>query len=111
MLGEVVDDHFEGVTTSWRRRASNMCILIVSPGFIRSVSLLGIERVQVGVLGAGPPVGTPFFWMKAELTGSSQLVLHTAKQAVHSRLSMVRAAHQSVSLQLGPSINGGFPGG
>ena len=57
--------------------------------------------------GAGGPAGTPFFWMKAKLTGSSQYVLHCAKPVVHSRLSMVSAAHQCVSSQLALSTNGG----
>jgi hypothetical protein len=38
--------------------------------------------------------------MKPKLLGSSQFVLQDANPAVHSRLSMVSAAHQCVSSQL-----------
>ena len=60
--------------------------------------------------GDGGPVGTPFRWMKPKLTGSSQLLLHITKPVVHSRLSMVSAAHHYVSLQPSLSTNGGLPG-
>ena len=49
--------------------------------------------------------------MKPKLTGSSQLPLHWAKPSVHSRLSIVSAAHQWVSSQPLESMNGGKPGG
>ena len=52
------------------------------------------------------PVGTPFRWMKAKLTGSTQAGLGCVV-GVHSRLSMVSAAHQCVSSQLSLSTKGG----
>jgi hypothetical protein len=38
-----------------------------------SVSLSGVNVAVLASCGAGAPVGTPFFWMKPKLTGSSQL--------------------------------------
>ena len=91
--------------------ASHMWNLIVSPGFISSVSLLFTSVAVSASCGDGGPVGTPFRWMKAKLLGSSQLLLQDWNAAVHSRLSMVRAAHQCVSSQLTLSGKGGMPGG
>ena len=45
------------------------------------------------------------------MTGSSQLALQVAKPKVHSRLSMVSAAHHWVVLQLSLSTKGVKPGG
>ena len=91
--------------------ASDMWKLILSPGFMSSVSLLFTNVLVSASCGDGGPVGTPFRWMKAKLTGSSQFVLQLANAAVHSRLSMVRAAHQCVLSQLWLSVKGGSPGG
>ena len=91
--------------------ASNMLTFTWSPGFISSVSALGIAEASVEVWGAGGPAGTPLRCTKAKLTGSSQFGLHTAKPLVHSRLSIVSAAHQCVSSQLSLSTHGGLPGG
>jgi hypothetical protein len=44
------------------------------------------------------------------LTGSTQLGLQ-APEALHSRLSMLSAAHHLVALQLTLSMNGVKPGG
>jgi len=38
--------------------------------------------------------------------GSMQRLLHVTKKKLHSRLSIVSAAHQCVAVQLGPSMNG-----
>src|SRR5487761_397884 len=92
-------------------RASDIWILILSPGFMSSVWPFGVKVAVFASCGAGGPVGTPSCWMKPKLTGSSQLALQVAKPVVHSRLSMVSAAHQCVSSQLALSTNGGFPGG
>ena len=92
--------------------ASYMWKATVSPGFMSSVSLFGVAVVAPAEsCGAGGPVGTPFRWMKAKLTGSSQLLLQLAYPGVHSRLSMLSAAHQCVSSQLVLSTKGGSPGG
>jgi hypothetical protein len=40
-----------------------------------------------------------------------QLLLQVAKPNVHSRLSMVKAAHQCLASQLIPSMNGANFGG
>src|SRR5271170_1184672 len=91
--------------------ASNMWKVILSPGFMSSVSLLFTNVFTVASCGDGGPVGTPFRWMKPKLLGSSQFALQVANAAVHSRLSMVRAAHQCVPSQLALSTKGGLPGG
>src|SRR6266516_4355765 len=46
-----------------------------------------------------------------KLTGSMQLLLQVAKLKLHSRLSIVSAAHHLVLLQLTASVNGVNPGG
>ena len=79
--------------------ASDMWMLIVSPGFMSSVSPLCTNVVRSAVCGDGGPVGTPFRWMKAKLTGSSQAGLGFVV-GVPVKLSMVSAAHQCVSSQL-----------
>ena len=91
--------------------ASDMWNVILSPGFISSVSPLFTNVLRVASCGDGGPVGTPSRWMKPKLSGSSQLLLQLANAAVHSRLSMVRAAHQCVPSQLSLSTKGGLPGG
>src|SRR5579863_8447807 len=88
-----------------------MCTTIRSPGFISSVCELGVWVARSDCCGDGGPVGTPLRWTQAKLTGSSQPVLQVANPAVHSRLSIVSAAHQWVSSQLIESANGGSPGG
>src|SRR5580658_7177101 len=85
--------------------ASNMWNVTLSPGFISSVLLLFTSVAVSASCGDGGPVGTPFRWMNAKLIGSSQLVLQLANAAVHSRLSMVSAAHQCVLSQLKLSTN------
>ena len=57
-------------------------------------------------------MGTPLVWMKAKLTGSTQLWLQLPLPLPwHSRLSMFSAEHQWVSSQLVASTNGAKPGG
>src|SRR5580704_10455639 len=90
--------------------ASDMWILIVSPGFMSSVSLLFTNVAASSVSGPGGPVGTPFRWMKAKLAGSSQAGLAFVV-GVPVKLSMVSAAHQCVSSQLVLLMKGGWPGG
>ncbi len=85
--------------------------LSLSPGFIFSVRPLPDKVVSVVFCGAGGPAGTPLVCRNAKLTGSMQLLLQVAKLKVHSRLSMVRAAHHWVRLQLTESTNGVNPGG
>jgi hypothetical protein len=91
--------------------ASNMWMLIRSPGFMMSVFLFGTLVSKSESPGPAGPVGTPLVWMKAELIGSSQSGWQVAYWSVHSRLSMVMAAHQPTSLQLSLSTHGGLPGG
>src|ERR1700722_16652252 len=91
--------------------ASNMWKVILSPGFMSSVSLFGTNVLMSASCGDGGPVGTPFRWMKPKLLGSSQLLLQVANPALHSRLSRVRAAHQCEPSQLSLSANGALPGG
>ena len=88
-----------------------MWMFTLSPGFISSVSRFGVNVVVFWSCGDGGPVGTPSLWMKAKLTGSTQLLLQLAKAAMHSRLSMFMAAHQRVPSQLMLSTNGAWPGG
>ena len=61
--------------------------------------------------GLGGPAGTPLVCKYAKLTRSMQLLLQVASPNVHSRLSMFRAAHHFVALQLVLSMNGVKPGG
>src|SRR5437016_11715902 len=79
---------------------SCIVILSLSEGFMSNVLLLGVNEASVAVLGPGGPVGTPSVWISAKLTGSVHWGLQWAKPDVHSRLSMVRAAHQWVESQL-----------
>jgi hypothetical protein len=65
----------------------------LSPGFIFSVLPFPRKLDRVGSCGAGAPAGTPSVCRKAKLTGSMQSLLQLAKLRVHSRLSMVSAAH------------------
>src|ERR1700735_740866 len=75
--------------------ASHMWIVTLSPGFISRVCELGVSVARSLRCGLGGPVGTPLVWMKAELTGSVQLLLQDPLPLpVHSRLSMVSAEHQ-----------------
>src|SRR5260370_8787320 len=90
--------------------ASDMCTLIVSPGFMSSVFPLGTKVVRLANCGDGGPVGTPFFWMKAKLTGSWQAALAFVV-GVPVKLSMFSAAHQCVASQLSLSAKGALPGG
>src|SRR5437764_9989653 len=92
--------------------ALNMWTLIASPGFMSSVFALGVALARLESCGLGGPVGTPLVWMKAKLTGSTQLLLQGPEPLpVHSRLSMVSAEHQWVLSQLMLSANGANPGG
>jgi len=91
--------------------ASAMWMTTSSPGFMSSVCELGVKLATVASCGLGAPVGTPLVWMNAKFTGSSQSALHVANPAVHSRLSMVSAAHQCVVSQPELSTKGGSPGG
>ncbi len=89
-----------------------MCTVILSPGFIRSVRLFGVNVASFDSCGLGGPGGTPSRWTKAKLTGSTQLLLHGPDPLpVHSRLSMFSAEHQCVLSQLMLSANGANPGG
>src|SRR6202044_877980 len=88
-----------------------MWIVTWSPGFMSSVCELGVKVAVFASCGLGAPVGTPLFWMNAKFTGSSQFALHVANPSVHSRLSMVSAAHQCVVSQPELSTKGGSPGG
>src|SRR6202043_803713 len=90
--------------------ASDMCTWIRSPGFMSSVLPLGTKVVRLANCGDGGPVGTPFFWMKAKLIGSTQAGLAFAV-GVPVKLSMFSAAHQCVASQLVLSTKGAFPGG
>src|SRR5215472_1845086 len=89
---------------------SKIWILSLSPGFIRSVRWFGVTELRSDRCGLGGPVGTPLVWMKAKLTGSTQLLLQVP-ETVHSSESIVSAAHQCVLLQLRASANGANPGG
>ncbi|MBO0824173.1 MAG: hypothetical protein J2P27_09985 [Actinobacteria bacterium] len=71
----------------------------------------GVKVARFASCGLGGPVGTPLVWMKPKLTGSMQFGLQVAKFRLHSRLSMVSAAHQCVLSQLMLSANGASPGG
>jgi hypothetical protein len=85
--------------------ASNMCTVTVSPGFISSVLPFGLNVERLASCGLGGPVGRPLVWMNAKFTGSTQLLLQVANPSVHSRLSIVNAAHQWVLSQLMESAN------
>ena len=91
--------------------ASNMWILIVSPGLKSSVSLFGVNGGGVRVLRCRRPGRHSVLLDEAEVDRFLAAGLHVTKPVVHSRLSMVSAAHHCVSLQLSLSTNGGFPGG
>src|SRR5580658_6823087 len=82
-----------------------------SPGLIFSVWRFPRNVLASVSWGLGGPAGTPLVSRSAKLTGSSQLALQVAKPNVHSRLSMLRAAHHLVALQPSPSISGVSPGG
>src|SRR5690242_3679101 len=90
---------------------SKMWMASLSPGFISRVRWFGVNVLRLAFCGLGGPVGTPLVWMNARLTGSTQLLLHTAKLAWHSSESMVSAAHQCELSQLRPDTNGANPGG
>src|SRR5215469_6802835 len=90
---------------------SEMEVTITSPELNISVWRFGVNVCTLASCGLGGPVGTPLVWKKAKLTGSMQLLLQVAKPKVHARLSMVRAAHHWVRLQLTESTNGVNPGG
>ena len=75
----------------------------VSPGFIISVSEVGVNVLALCLSGPGGPTGRPLWVRNAKLTGSVQLGLATALgglpgpcSAPYSawRLSIVNAAHQ-----------------
>src|ERR1019366_324772 len=76
-----------------------------------SVWACGRKVLTSASCGPGGPGGTPLVCRNEKLTGSSQAVLMLAKLKLDSRLSMVRAAHHLVALQLVLSANGGEPGG
>src|ERR1700683_4295490 len=82
-----------------------------SPWLNSSVLLFGRNVLTSASCGLGGPVGTPLVCRNAKLVGSSQLGLQVAKLKLHSRLSMVSAAHHLVLLQLSLSTNGVKPGG
>ena len=101
-----------------RTTAVNPCggseieVTSTSPGLNNSVWRFGVNVLTLASCGFGGPVGTPLVCMNAKLTGSMQLLLQVAKLKVHSRLSMVSAAHHFVALQLTESVQGGVkPGG
>ena len=101
-----------------RTTAVNPCggseieVTSTSPGLNISVWRFGVNVLTLASCGLGGPVGTPLVCMNAKLTGSMQLLLQVAKLKVHSRLSMVSAAHHFVALQLTESVQGGVkPGG
>jgi len=88
-------------------RATPLSLIVttrLSPGFMRRVLAFGVYVAAVCAPGAGGPVGTPFLWMKAKLTGSMQPLLFV-------KLSMFRAAHHWVWLQLTWLTKGSQPGG
>lgn len=58
----------------------------------------------MGSEGPGGPAGIPSVCVNAKLTGSTHLWLQ-APAKLHSRLSMVRAAHHLVALQPVESTN------
>jgi hypothetical protein len=92
--------------TSVSREAPLSLIVMtrLSPGFMNRVLALGVNVAAVWPPGPGGPVGTPFFWIKAKLTGSMHpLVL--------VKLSMFKAAHHWVWLQLAWLMKGSQPGG
>src|SRR5271166_3145809 len=92
--------------------ALNIRTMILSPGFISKVCEFGVTVALSASCGLGGPVGTPFVWMKAKLTGSMQLLLHEPDPSpVHSKLSMLSAEHQCLLSQLMLSENGAKPGG
>ena len=78
----------------------------VSPGLIISVFAFGVKVLTSVSCGLSGPAGTPLVCRKAKLLGSSQLALQVAMLKLHSRLSMVSAAHHWVLLQLSLSTNG-----
>src|SRR5689334_12655356 len=91
--------------------ASNIRTFSRSPGFMSNVCEFGVNVAFVLRCGLGGPVGTPSVWIQPKLTGSKQLLLHGPEPLpVHSRLSIVRAAHQCVLSQLRLSTNGANPG-
>src|ERR1700747_1649803 len=90
---------------------SKMWMASLSPGFISRVRWFGVTVFRWERCGLGGPVGTPFVWMNAKLTGSTQLLLQTLKSAWHSSESIVSAAHQCELSQLHASANGAKPGG
>jgi hypothetical protein len=88
-------------------RATPLSLIVtttLSPGFISRVLLSGVDVAGVWAPGPGGPVGTPFFWTKAKLIGSMQLLLLV-------KLSIFNAAHHWVWLQLTWVLNGSQPGG
>ena len=78
----------------------------VSPGLIIRVCALGRNVCTFVSCGLGGAAGTPLVCRNAKLTGSMQSLLQVAKPNVHSRLSMLSAAHHFVALQLSESTNG-----
>src|SRR5262249_24020830 len=91
--------------------ASNIWIVILSPGLIISVFAFGVNVALLARCGLGGPVGTPSRWMNPKLTGSKQPLLHGPDPLpVHSRLSMVSAEHQCLLSQLMLSTNRAKPG-
>src|SRR5262249_23924196 len=85
--------------------------LTTSPGFIFRVWALPKNVARFGSCGAGGPGGTPSSYMNEQLTGSMQLLLQVLTLKLHTRLSIVSAAHHCVLLQLVESVNGVNPGG
>src|SRR5215510_9842209 len=82
-----------------------------SPGFIRSVWLLGVNDAAVKLSGPAGPVGLPLRWMNENAVGSMQLLLSTLKSRLPCRLLMCIDAHQCVWSQENWVMNGDQPGG
>jgi hypothetical protein len=96
--------------------ASNMWVRTRSPGFIRSVWLLGVKVAPLDSCGLGGPAGTPFRWMKAKFTGSMQLLfmlpaaLASGHRLVQSR-PVVRVGYRpGRAVQLDVAVVGFPPG-
>ena len=74
--------------------------LSMSPEFIFSVWPLPDKVLGWCSAVRASPAGMPLVCRNEKLTGSMQLLLQVAKLKVHARLSMFRAAHHLVRLQL-----------
>src|SRR6266567_5099167 len=88
---------------------SVIATLITSPGFSFSVWALGVWVLTLVSCGLGGPVGLPLVCRKAKLTGSWQFGFSPTKLNFDDTLSMFRAAHHWVALQLSLSSCGMNP--